>query len=109
MAPLPDDDGRNPETSRSGRPNSATPTRHVDEQARDAVEIPTTLPEVIYSLGKQRSLYTALKAARDLLLALDENIRPPSITTDGTRSVLQRLPAAAEIDIWICRVTPLPR
>ncbi len=37
--------------------------------------------------------------ARDLLLALDEDIRPPSITTDGTRSILQRLSEAAEIDI----------
>ena len=37
--------------------------------------------------------------ARDLLLALDEDIRPPSITTDGARSILQRLSGAAEIDI----------
>jgi integrase len=37
--------------------------------------------------------------ARDLLLALDEDIRPPSITTDGARSILQRLSTAAEIDI----------
>jgi len=37
--------------------------------------------------------------ARDLLLAFDENIRPPSITTDGARSILQRLSEAAEIDI----------
>ena len=37
--------------------------------------------------------------ARDLLLALDENIRPPSITTDGARSILQRLSTDAEIDI----------
>ncbi len=37
--------------------------------------------------------------ARDLLLALDEDIRPPSITTDGARSMLQRLTEAAEIDI----------
>jgi hypothetical protein len=34
-----------------------------------------------------------------LLLALDEDIRPPSITTDGARSVLQRLSETAEIDI----------
>jgi integrase len=39
------------------------------------------------------------KYARDLLLALDEDIRPPSITTDGARSILQRLSTAAEIDI----------
>ena len=37
--------------------------------------------------------------ARDLLLALDEDIRPPSITTDGARSILQRLSTVAEIDI----------
>jgi hypothetical protein len=37
--------------------------------------------------------------ARDLLLALDEDIRPPSITTDGVQSILQRLSAAAEIDV----------
>jgi integrase len=37
--------------------------------------------------------------ARDLLLALDEDIRPPSITTDGARSMLQRLTETAEIDI----------
>ncbi|MBB6647766.1 phage integrase SAM-like domain-containing protein [Halobellus ruber] len=37
--------------------------------------------------------------ARDLLLALDDDIRPPSITTDGARSILQRLSTAAEIDI----------
>lgn len=37
--------------------------------------------------------------ACDLLLALDEDVRPPSITTDGARSILQRLSEAAEIDI----------
>ena len=37
--------------------------------------------------------------ACDLLLALDEDIRPPSITTDGARSILQRLSEVAEIDI----------
>jgi len=37
--------------------------------------------------------------ARDFLLALDEDIHPPSITTDGARSILQRLSDAAEIDI----------
>jgi integrase len=37
--------------------------------------------------------------ARDLQLALDEDIRPPSITTDGARSMLQRLTEAAQIDI----------
>ncbi|MFD1588176.1 tyrosine-type recombinase/integrase [Halorientalis brevis] len=37
--------------------------------------------------------------ARDLLLALDADFRPPSVTTDGARSILQRLSDAAEIDI----------
>jgi len=37
--------------------------------------------------------------ARDFLLALDEGICPPSITTDGARSILQRLSTAAEIDV----------
>ncbi|OYR53191.1 recombinase, partial [Halorubrum sp. E3] len=46
------------------------------------------------AIDKRRGEY-----ARDLLLALDEDIRPPSITTDGARSMLQRLTEAAEIDI----------
>jgi len=37
--------------------------------------------------------------ARDLLLALDEDICLPSITTDGARSILQRLSATAELDV----------
>jgi len=37
--------------------------------------------------------------ARDLLLALNQDIRPPSITTDGARSILQRLSDSAQIDI----------
>jgi len=37
--------------------------------------------------------------ARDFLLALDKDIRPSSITTDGARSILRRLSNAAEIDI----------
>ncbi|CQH63180.1 XerC/D-like integrase (plasmid) [Halobacterium hubeiense] len=37
--------------------------------------------------------------ARDLLLALDEDIRPESITTDGARSILQRLSAAADVNV----------
>jgi len=39
------------------------------------------------------------ESARDLLLALAEDIRPPSITTDGARSILQRLSAAAEVNV----------
>jgi len=37
--------------------------------------------------------------ARDLLLALEEDIRPPSLTTDGARTILQRLSDADEIDV----------
>ena len=37
--------------------------------------------------------------ARDFLLALDENIHPPSITTDGARSILQGLSDVSEVDI----------
>jgi len=37
--------------------------------------------------------------ARDLLLALDEDIRPPSITTDGSRSILQRISDGTDIAI----------
>ncbi len=39
------------------------------------------------------------ECVRDLLLALEEDIRPPSITSDGARSILQRLSDTAEIDI----------
>ncbi|OYR43865.1 recombinase [Halorubrum sp. Hd13] len=46
------------------------------------------------AITEHREEYT-----RDLLLALDENIQPPSITTDGARSILQRLSESAEIDI----------
>ncbi|MGZ0747310.1 phage integrase SAM-like domain-containing protein [Haloparvum sp. AD34] len=46
------------------------------------------------AIDEQRSEY-----ARDLLLALDADVRPPSITTDGARSMLQRLSEAAPIDI----------
>jgi hypothetical protein len=37
--------------------------------------------------------------ARDLLLAHEEDIRPPSMTTNGARSILQRLSGAAGINI----------
>jgi len=45
-------------------------------------------------IDEQRNGY-----ARDLLLALDADIRPPSVTTDGARSILQRVSDDAEIDI----------
>jgi integrase len=46
------------------------------------------------AIKRQRDEY-----ARDFLLALDENIHPPSITTDGARSILQQLSDLAEVDI----------
>ena len=59
----------------------------VQEELADRGKQPDTIDE-------RRDEYS-----RDLLLALDEDIRPPSITTDGARSILQRLSEAAEIDI----------
>ena len=38
-------------------------------------------------------------SARDLLLALEEDVRPPSLTTDGARSILKRLTADSGVDI----------
>jgi hypothetical protein len=57
--------------------------------------------EELADRGEQSGAIEGLRDeyARDLLLALDEDIRPPSITTDGARSMLQRLTEAAEIDI----------
>ena len=37
--------------------------------------------------------------ARDLLLAVETDIRPESLTTDGARTILKRLTEAADIDI----------
>lgn len=37
--------------------------------------------------------------ARDLLLALDADVRPPSLTTDGARAVLRRVTEAADVDV----------
>jgi hypothetical protein len=59
----------------------------VQEELADRGEHPDKIDE-------QRAGY-----ARDLLLALDEDIRPPSLTTDGGRSILQRVSEAAEIRI----------
>jgi integrase len=36
---------------------------------------------------------------RDLLLALEEDVRPPSLTTDGARSILKRVTEAADVDV----------
>jgi integrase len=38
-------------------------------------------------------------AARDLLVALDEDVRPPSLTTDGARTVLERVTDEAGVDV----------
>jgi integrase len=65
--------------------------RTLGELVQDELEDRGERPEAI---TERRDEY-----ARDLLLALDEDIRPPSITTDGARSILQRLSDAAEIDI----------
>jgi len=48
-------------------------------------------PEVI---ADRRASHT-----RDLLLALEEDIRPRSLTTDGARGILRRLTDAAEIEV----------
>jgi integrase len=59
------------------------------------------LQEELAERGERPEVITECRNeyARDLLLALDEGIRPPSITTDGARSILQRLSETAEIDI----------
>ncbi len=69
MAPLPEDDGRKPGDQQAWTSEQRHAlTRHVDEQARDAVEAYTTLPEDTDPLDKQRARYGALKAARDRAL-----------------------------------------
>jgi hypothetical protein len=59
----------------------------VQDELADRGERPDTIDE-------RRDEY-----ARDLLLALEEDVRPPSITTDGAQTILQRLSDVAEIDI----------
>lgn len=69
MAPLPDDDGRKPGDQQAWTSDQRhSLTRFVDEQARDAVEEFTTLPEEIEPFERQRARYTALKATRDRAL-----------------------------------------
>ncbi|WP_418286918.1 phage integrase SAM-like domain-containing protein [Halorubrum sp. DTA46] len=69
MAPLPEDDGRKPGDQQAWTSEQRHAlTRHVDQQARDAVEAYTTLPEDTDPLDKQRGRYAALKAARDRAL-----------------------------------------
>jgi integrase len=68
-APLPEDDGRKPGDQQAWTPEQRhTLTRHVDEQARGAVESYTTLPENTAQADKQRAHYRALKATRDRAL-----------------------------------------
>ncbi|SEP23889.1 hypothetical protein SAMN05216388_105117 [Halorientalis persicus] len=70
-APLPDDDGRKPGDQQAWTPEQRHAlTRHVDEQAREAIEAYTTLPDDVDSLDKQRARYAALKAARDRALVV---------------------------------------
>ena len=68
-APLPDDDGRKPGDQQAWTSEQRHAfTRHVDEQARNAIEAFTTLPSDADPCDKQRARYTALKAARDRAL-----------------------------------------
>jgi len=70
-APLPDDDGRKPGDQQAWTPEQRHAlTRHVDEQAREAIEAYTTLPDDVDPLDKQRARYAALKAARDRALVV---------------------------------------
>jgi len=70
MAPLPEDDGRKPGDQQAWTPEQRHAlTRHVEEQARDAIETYTTLPENTAPLDRQRARYAALKATRDRALA----------------------------------------
>ena len=70
-APLPDDDGRKPGDQQAWTPEQRHAlTRHVDAQAREAIEGYTTLPDDVDPLEKQRARYAALKAARDRALVV---------------------------------------
>jgi len=65
-APLPEDDGRKPGDQQAWTPEQRHAlTRHIDEQAREAIEAYTTLPDDVDTLDTQRARYAALKAARD--------------------------------------------
>jgi integrase len=70
-APLPEDDGRKPGDQQAWTPEQRHAlTRHVDKQAREAIEAYTTLPDDVDELDKQRARYAALKAARDRALVV---------------------------------------
>ena len=71
MAPLPEDDGRKPGDQQAWTPEQRHAlTRHVDEQAREAIETYTSVPNSVEPLDKQRARYAALKAARDRALVV---------------------------------------
>ena len=70
MAPLPDDDGRKPGDQQAWTSEQRHQlTRHVDSEAKDAIEAYTSLSDDTPALHKQRARYTALKGARDRALA----------------------------------------
>ena len=70
-APLPEDDGRKPGDQQAWTPEQRHAlTRHIDEQARETIEAYTTLPDDVDTVGKQRTRYAALKAARDRALVV---------------------------------------
>jgi len=69
MAPLPEDDGRKPGDQQAWTPAQRHQlTRHVDAQARAAIETYTTLPDDTDPLDRQQARYAALRAARDRAL-----------------------------------------
>jgi integrase len=67
----------------------------------DRRTLATLVREELTDRGKQSIAIADRRGeyARDLLLALDDDIRPPSITTDGARSLLQQLSDDAAIAI----------
>jgi len=68
-APLPDDDGRKPGDQQAWTAEQRhSLTRYVDEQAHNAIETFTSVPDDVAPVDKQRARYTALKAARDRAL-----------------------------------------
>ena len=70
-APLPEDDGRKPGDQQAWTSEQRHAlTRHVDEQAREAIETYTSVPNSVEPLDKQRARYAALKAARDRALVV---------------------------------------
>ena len=69
-APLPEDDGRKPGDQQAWTSEQRHAlTRHVDREARTAIDRFTGLPEDADPLERGRSRYDALRAARDRALA----------------------------------------